>query len=564
MTEKTPAPLKIGLIVDSRFGSSYVNEFITWVRAEHHLSLDVLVVENLSTRAPTSISRSGRFANMRRPGAALQAGLLWAITVLEGVVLRSYPAHGEHSKKFDLARDVPCILHTTSGYCEDNPVYQYSEEDVRRIEAEHLDLLVKYSPGKLYGDVVNAAGYGIIALQYQDERTNRSGPPGFWEVHARQATTGFAIQRLTREPGAGRILMRGHAWTQFFYLLNQAFLLKKANYHLMKTVLKLSQTRIWHAKEEKQPYDSRKLTRPSLSAQLAYISKTALLFGSKAAKRRFGRKYRHWGVAFCRREWGAVELCLGQRIENPRHCYLADPFVVRHGNRDICFVEEYDRKRAKGHIAAYEIKQHLPERLGLAIDEPFHMSFPYLFKVEDDLYMCPETSGNNDIRVYKCVDFPLEWELAAVLMSNVVAADSMILQMEGLWWMFTNISDPPELRDFSAQLCIFYSDRPLSSAWYPHSGNPVVLDARKGRNAGLLIDEGSLYRVSQRQGFDTYGEGFAINEIRILDTEQYVEREVCCVRPNFFPRLERTHHMHSNNSVTVFDFGMGPGFRFLG
>lgn len=564
MTEKTPDPLKIGLIVDSCSGSMYVNALITWLRATPPLSLSHLIIEDHNVTTPANTPRVRHRATVKACAAALQAGLLLAITALESVALRRFPLHRDHLKKFNITEDVPCILHTTADYSEENSAYRYSDEDVQKIAAQKIDLLIKYSPGKLYGGVVNVTRLGIIFLQYQDERTNRSGPPGFWEVYARQPTTGFTIQCSTNESGAIHVLTRGHAWTQYFYLLNQAFLFKKANFHLMKTVLKLMETQTWHAQEEMRPYDSRKLIRPSLGAQLTYISKTTLLFTRKMLQKALGRKCRHWGVAFCRRGWGSVELCLGQRIENPRNCYLADPFVVRHGNRDVFFVEEYDCTRAKGHIAAYEIKQHHPQRLGRAIDEPFHMSFPYIFKVENDLYMCPETSGKNDIRVYKCESFPLEWELAAVLMADVVAADSMIVQRNGLWWMFTNISDPPELRDFSAQLCIFYSDNPLSAAWHPHGRNPVVLDASRGRNAGLLIDNGSLYRVSQRQGFDTYGEGFSINEIRVLDTERYIEKAVCSVNPNFFSNMERTHHMDSNNSVTVFDFGMGPRWRFLG
>ena len=73
--------------------------------------------------------------------------------------------------------------------------------------------------------------------------------------------------------------------------------------------------------------------------------------------------------------------------------------------------------------------------LGPVIVEPYHLSFPFLFTHEGTLYMCPECSGSGQIRVYRCTGFPLQWELAAVLMENVSAADTMLFPRDGRWWI---------------------------------------------------------------------------------------------------------------------------------
>ncbi len=143
------------------------------------------------------------------------------------------------------------------------------------------------------------------------------------------------------------------------------------------------------------------------------------------------------------------------RIENPPHCYLADPFVITEGGRDFCFAEEYDLETKRGSIVVYELEKKGAKRHGTAISEPFHMSFPYLFRFNDKLYMCPETSEKREIRLYECVDFPLHWKFCTTLMDDISAADTMIFEKDGRWWMFTNI-DPTNVADYGSELFIFH------------------------------------------------------------------------------------------------------------
>ena len=36
----------------------------------------------------------------------------------------------------------------------------------------------------------------------------------------------------------------------------------------------------------------------------------------------------------------------------------------------------------------------------------YHLSFPYVFKEDENIFLMPETSQNNRLEIYKCVDFP--------------------------------------------------------------------------------------------------------------------------------------------------------------
>ena len=268
MNKRSSNPLKMGLIVNPRSGSRYVHEFMKWLREQDHLQLSHIVFEQGTGKNSGETTPLGPAPGPGRLIQTLQKTFLSLLTAVEGFLLRDYPEHKDHLRTYDIEKQSPHTLYVTPRFTDQGPVYQYSEEDVRRIKDLDLDLLIKFSPGILHGDIANAAGLGSIALHYQDERTNRNGPPGFWEVYSRQATTGFTIQRITKDPRSGEILMRGHSWTQWFYL-NQAFLFRKANYHLIEVVRRIGDSGTLRAQKEPQPYYNRLYTCPSLRVHLA-------------------------------------------------------------------------------------------------------------------------------------------------------------------------------------------------------------------------------------------------------------------------------------------------------
>ena len=69
----------------------------------------------------------------------------------------------------------------------------------------------------------------------------------------------------------------------------------------------------------------------------------------------------------------------------------------------------------------------------------FHLSYPFIFTVDNELYMCPETGEIREIRLYKCTEFPLRWSFHKTLIKDVSAVDSNIFLFKDRWWLLTNI-----------------------------------------------------------------------------------------------------------------------------
>ena len=83
--------------------------------------------------------------------------------------------------------------------------------------------------------------------------------------------------------------------------------------------------------------------------------------------------------------------------------------------------------------------------------------------------------------------------------------------------------------------------------------NPIYIDPSKARNGGILFDGKQIFRVAQRQGFNQYGAESAIFQIDKLDKEYYSESLLSEIKPIFFNAMG-THHLHSNGTITVFDY----------
>ena len=47
----------------------------------------------------------------------------------------------------------------------------------------------------------------------------------------------------------------------------------------------------------------------------------------------------------------------------------------------------------------------------IVLDEPFHLSYPQVFKHNDSIYMLPETYQAAELRLYKAEEFPFKWKL---------------------------------------------------------------------------------------------------------------------------------------------------------
>ncbi|XXG48400.1 hypothetical protein AAC387_Pa02g2862 [Persea americana] len=207
--------------------------------------------------------------------------------------------------------------------------------------------------------------------------------------------------------------------------------------------------------------------------------------------------------------------------------FVADPFLYVQGYTLYLFFETKNSITMQGDIGvARSVDQGATwEYLGIALDEEWHLSYPYVFSYLGKLYMMPEGNQRGDLRLYRATKFPLQWTLEKVLIRRPLVDASMI-QYEGYHWLFA--SDFTRFgTEKNAELEIWYSSSPLGP-WKQHKRNPIHKSNRSvgSRNAGRpFIYEGHLYRMGQDCG-QTYGRRVRIFKVEKLTIKDYGEVEV--------------------------------------
>ena len=244
----------------------------------------------------------------------------------------------------------------------------------------------------------------------------------------------------------------------------------------------------------------------------------------------------------------------------PKDRFWADPFAVEHEGRSFIFFEELPFKTEKGRIMAVEVRENgeagEPQ---VALERPYHLSYPFIFDWNGSLYMMPETAANGTVEIYRCEAFPLQWRLHEIVLDGISAYDATLWRQNDRWWMFVNVAEPGA--DSTDELHLYWSTTPLGP-WTAHRGNPIISDVRCARPAGPLFShDGNLYRPSQDCSL-SYGHSVLINRVDVLHDDDYQETEVHRVSPGWRKDVLRVHTLGGSQRLRVMDYLVSRNQRF--
>ena len=473
------------------------------------------------------------------------------LTFIAHVRLRRHKLLRDHDRLFDLRSLIVGSLTVSPDVSACGFAYRFSKQDIQSIRSLDLDVLIRFDSGALTGEILDVARLGTISVQYGENSATLGSPAGFWEWYFKWPRTGFAIQLDSNTQSGGSGLLKGFFPTQTCFLRNQAVLQKKSHQRLRELLRGIVMTGQFANAEPPFPYSGPIHRSPGVRHVLLAFARYIYDYCAEKLLESIAFRER-WGISFVHSSWRTANFWKSVEAKLPKGRAWADPFVYTHNERTYCFVEDYVYKTKRGHITALEITGDTIVELGACLKESFHLSFPFLFTHNGDLYMCPETHESGQIRVYRSIDFPLEWQLRAVIMDGVSAADSMLFQKADKWWLLTNM-DTSATGDLCSELYLFSSNSPLDTEWISHPQNPLRINPEGARNAGLIIEDGNIFRLGQRQGYDQYGAGTIVYEITELSESVYVERPVSEISPSFRKGLRGTHHCSTTGTTTVID-----------
>ena len=522
--------LKIAFITNGIYTDKYFYQLAKWVKDndDKFICKDFIIIKNKKKQLLNSkIIKKISFK---------------FLILFERILLFFYTKHKEHFKKFNLKT----IINDSFEIFEIQKKTQsfFSDKDLDKIKKQNYDIIIRACSNILTGDILKIPKLGIFSFHHGDIEKYRGTPAGFWEVFYKNDTTGFIIQKLNEKLDNGKILFKGSFQTKFFFLLNQAEMYSKSIVYFQKVLNDVHQNKNFNSIDCQNVGKVYEL--PKIKNQFIYILNLFL----RILKKFFNRKV-FWKIFYYNLKKNSFLI-----YPNSKNKFLADPFIFKNNSENYIFAEEYCFRNRKGYIVCIDINKSGNKKT--VLKEKFHLSFPYLFEYKNKIFMCPETSSINEIRLYVSKKFPYEWSYHTTLIKNIKCVDSIIFERDNIWWLLTNIARD-DYNDFGHDLSIFYSvDGPLSSKWIKHHKNPIFVDAKISRNAGFFKnDRGEIYRVSQKQGFDQYGRGIDFHKILEISKEKYIEKtENIDLPKDIIKTFEKNsvHHFSKNSENIVFDF----------
>jgi hypothetical protein len=201
--------------------------------------------------------------------------------------------------------------------------------------------------------------------------------------------------------------------------------------------------------------------------------------------------------------------------------FVADPFMLRCDRRWHMFFEVMNTKRDKGEIGLAVSPNGLKWQYHqIVLKEPYHLSYPYVFKWRNGYYMIPETLQSGGVRLYKANPFPVKWSFVRTLIKGQ-CADPSIFYSQNRWWLFACTT--PYRHD---ALRLYFADD-LLGPWFEHPRNPIVEgNHRIARPGGrVLVLKGRVVRFAQ-DCHPSYGRRVRAFEILRLTPTEYREREL--------------------------------------
>lgn len=234
--------------------------------------------------------------------------------------------------------------------------------------------------------------------------------------------------------------------------------------------------------------------------------------------------------------------------------YYADPFPFCHQGRRFVFVEEFPYATGRGCISVFEIdaasNASAPR---LVLEEPHHLSYPFVFELDGEVWMLPEAGESRGVYLYRAEQFPYKWKREACLIDGIEAYDATLLRDNGRFWLFASE------RAWNSSgwdiLSLFHSDS-LTGDWRPHARNPVLLDATLSRPAGAIFSHNGETLRSAQDCSRLYGGAVSLCRIDALGPEEF--RQTLIGRIHARERGCHTYNRHG--AIEVIDiFGRMRG-----
>lgn len=541
--------LRIGILSNTHATPLWFYDVIAEIQESDYASVEVLVLKPKPEGQPLK-------KNLFQKLWSIRERLLYGLFYKIDAKISRIKNHPFAPKSFENILGKARVIH--AGIHETRFRTRFNDSTLEALRELNLDVLINRGFSILSGEILTVAKYGVWSYHHGDNDFNRGTPAVFWETVYRWKTIGTILQKLTEELDNGIVLEKTIGGNKsFFFSKNLHSTYWKSSRMLIRALKKLQiQGEDYLSEKESDTalkfYNHRLYKHPSNWEIIKHVPGVYLKLIWHLLNNPF--KKETWRIAVKYRK-NTIDTSLWRyKTLDLSKLSVADPFVYHKDDVFYIFYEEFDAKLRSGVISCCGInkKHQIVVEPRVVIQEDFHLSYPCIFEEEDKIYLLPETSDNQSIRIYEAVDFPNKFTLKCEILKGETCFDPTLFKHDNKYWIFCNAKEIDKISSYD-ELFLFYSES-LEGPWNPHAMNPIVSDVRNARPAGnLFYQDGKLYRPAQDCS-TRYGYAVNFNEVLELSENNYQERRVSSILPHWNKKVKGVHTFNHDNGMSVIDF----------
>lgn len=234
--------------------------------------------------------------------------------------------------------------------------------------------------------------------------------------------------------------------------------------------------------------------------------------------------------------------------------WFADPFILDvTENEIVVLAEEYCYEVRRGRIARLVIdrKTYIEKAFEVIMDISTHLSFPFIFRLKDRIYILPENSASGSSTIYEYDDASRSVKLLHHY-SDEPFTDATVFKMDSRSYLFT--TKLPDPNSYTVKIYSF-DDVALKVSEQIDSVNFPI---RCGRNAGEVFSiKGQLYRPAQDCTL-RYGHGVVLQRIN-YENGKWDFETINSLYPTTFRYNQGLHTFNHYKGIVVID---ARGYRY--
>lgn len=530
-------PVRVGVLVDSNHVMAAFATVIDQISRSNFAQL-VAVVRNAS-EAPVAAPPPKSFGKLSTVARMLsdpkeRRRIAW--TAYSQLDRQRYPAAADLMKLVDCSDAFAGAVQIDAVPVGKGFVHRFTPDVIAQLRDLKIDVLLRFGFNIIRGDMLRVARYGLWSYHHGDNEFYRGGPPCYWELVEGNPCTGVILQVLNEELDNGQVIDKAivSSTLRMSHGENQMAPYLTASRMMMRALYRLHQGG-WDEVQRHAPPDVRYAGRQSLYRSPGNVE-TCRFVASKLAQT-LGRRLKfsrsqgdYWQIGLRpRSQPGVLPSSLSGVLwrPNPAGTFHADPFLIENAGRTWLFAEEYVYSTGRGRLVCSEVRSVSDvSEAQVILDEPWHLSNPFVFRLGSDFFMIPESRKSGKVTLYRATDFPFRWVKERNLF-EFGGLDTNVFQHDGLWWILTTVADPP---GSGPQLCLFHTKDLFAPATL-HPSSPVAADVRHARSGGRVhVTSEGMWRVAQDCSV-RYGYALQFRRITELTTRNYREEHHSSIYP---------------------------------